>query len=1014
MRDKIGALLGIKSEEESLVSMLLTQSVFLGIFIGAFDISAHSLLLSAFNEKMMARGYVVSGLAGILLTFLYSKFRTRIRIKFFLILNLLFISLLTLSLWLVLIFSQANWIIFMVFIMFGPLNILALLGFHGITGMLFNREQGKRLNQVADNGLLFGAIIISFIIPILLSFKFQLQDILLISASSVFSATILQISLGNKFGHLVSNKPLLQNRNENEGSLIIGLSENREIKTLVIFSLLSVLTAFFIQYIFMALTREQYPEAENMARFLGFFTGGVMIIVLIIKLGVFKYILYNYGLRICLIIAPVLIGAITLAAVTLGSIFGYSPAAFGGFVLFFILLAISRLISKSLKDSLESPSVSVIYQSIFKKSDTEIQTGKLSFYNEIAVIFSGLVLVALGLFDFIKHIHFELFLLFISLGWLYTASRLFKRYRESIINESEESGFGRQEVIHSDYPETFQGKFSGYLAFRKDYYSLVSGDFSAMDKNNNKWYFEKIVEYADSKKDINLIPVLKKITNNTSLEESVRQHSSNILEFLQGDSGSIRYSDEKIGVAIKTLYGTRKPQTTEIFRLLKENSVESKRLAIYMIGKFKLSDLLSEVCICLSIPDLTIDASEVLKSFGSGADNELLRYFISTSGNLQLSRTILRLLGKTCTKETTGFLFSRLWSNSRQLKEISVKCLINCNFSPSDEEKQRLNQLISEVIGIITLHLSSKISFERENNTFLLNKINHEIDRWQKFLINLLSLNYNPGSIAVIHEKINNGSLESVSYALELTDIVISGSIKQKLISLFDGVPDEVKLKNLFQFFPGAIPLHKKLLEDLINCDYNLISLWTKACTLRSIPKIEGDDMAESVTALLFSPEELIQEEAANLISRSDSGLYLSASQRIPLTVKNRLDEILNGTTDKKELIFEKVQFLSTKFSGIEEDDLLLFASEMKYKNESNIESLDLTYGLIIWLLTEDNEKDSVHILFDGETDRLAGLYQSPQNISVYYLPLSAVEQYHFQFPDKSSEILKYIDSHEE
>jgi len=69
---------------------------------------------------------------------------------------------------------------------------------------------------------------------------------------------------------------------------------------------------------------------------------------------------------------------------------------------------------------------------------------------------------------------------------------------------------------------------------------------------------------------------------------------------------------------------------------------------------------------------------------------------------------------------------------------------------------------------------------------------------------------------------------------------------------------------------------------------------------------------------------------------------------------------------------------------------------------------------LIIWLLTEDNEKDSVHILFDGETDRLAGLYQSPQNISVYYLPLSAVEQYHFQFPDKSSEILKYIDSHEE
>ena len=1013
MRDKIGALLGIKSEEETLVSMLLTQSVFLGIFIGAFDITAHSLLLSVFNEKMMARGYVFSGLAGILLTCLYSWLRTKIRTQNFLVLNLLFISLLTLSLWSVLIFSQAKWIIFLVFIMFGPLNILVLLGFHGITGMLFTREQGKKLVQVADSGLIFGIIIVSFIISLLLFLKFQLQDILLVSASSVSVATILQINLGKKFGKNVSNDSQPVDKNENGGSFLVGLSENREIRTLVIFSVLSVLTAFFIQYIFMALTREQYPEAENIARFLGFFTGSAMIIVLVIKLVAFKYILYNYGLRTCLLITPVLIVIFTLIAVILGSVLGYSPEAFGGFVVFFILLTISRLISKSLKDSVESPCVNVIYQSIWRKTDTEFKAGRFSLYNEIAVIFSGLVLVALGLFDFMKHIHFELVLLFISTAWLYMSFRLFKTYRKSIINDIEKAGIGRQEVTRSDNPEISKGKFTGYLAFRKDYFSLISGDLSGFDNNNN-WYYEKIVDYADTKKDINLIPVLKRITKNTSLDEQVRQHSATVLGFLQGDSASLRYSDEKIGEAIKTLYGTRKPQTTEIFRLLREHSVESKRLAIYMIGKFRLSDLVSEVCVCLNIPDLTIDASEVLKSFGSVADDELLRYFIITSGNLRLSRTILNLLGKTCTEKTIGFLFSRLWSNSRQLKEIAVKCLINCKFRPNEEERQRLDQLTSEVIGIITWHLSSKISLERDNNSFLLEKINHEIDRWHKFLINILSLNYNPDSIALILEKINNGSLENVSYALEMTDIVISGSVKQKLISLFDVVPDEVKLKNLFQFFPGAIPVHKKLMEDLINCDYNLISLWTKACALRSISRIEGDDMTESVTALLFSPEVIIQEEAANLISRSDSALYFTASKRIPGTVKNRLDEILNGTTDKKDLIFEKVQFLSMQIRGIEEDDLLLFASEMKYKNNNKIEPLDFTDGLIIWPLTDDYEKNSVHIIHDGEFDRLDKLYQSGQNVSIYYLPLYAVEQYHFQFPDKSSEILRYIDINEQ
>ena len=59
MRDRLRTLLEIKSGEESMVSMLLTQSVFLGIFIGAFDITAYSLLLSVFDEKMLARGYVI-------------------------------------------------------------------------------------------------------------------------------------------------------------------------------------------------------------------------------------------------------------------------------------------------------------------------------------------------------------------------------------------------------------------------------------------------------------------------------------------------------------------------------------------------------------------------------------------------------------------------------------------------------------------------------------------------------------------------------------------------------------------------------------------------------------------------------------------------------------------------------------------------------------------------------------------------------------------------------------------
>jgi amino acid transporter len=123
MRDKLHALLRIKSGEEAMVSMLLTQSVFLGSFIGAFDISAHSLLLSSYNEKMMARGYIVSGFTGIILVYIFNWLKTRTQFKNFLVINLSAATILTLLIWSALILFPVKWIVFLAFIMYAPLNL---------------------------------------------------------------------------------------------------------------------------------------------------------------------------------------------------------------------------------------------------------------------------------------------------------------------------------------------------------------------------------------------------------------------------------------------------------------------------------------------------------------------------------------------------------------------------------------------------------------------------------------------------------------------------------------------------------------------------------------------------------------------------------------------------------------------------------------------------------------------------------------------------------------------------
>jgi ATP/ADP translocase len=1018
MKDRLLQLLGIEHGEESMVSMLLTQSIFLGIFYGAFDISAHSLFLAIFDEKVMAKAYVVSGFTGIILTGLYTWLQTNLRFKNFAIINLIFVTLLTLCLWAALLFNPSKLIIFIVFVMLGPLNILAMLGFWGTTGRLFTLRQGKRLFGLIDAGLIIGIILSCYAIPVLLTFNFKSHNILLISTGGILVAAFFQILIGNRFNFAAG-------RTEKPGEKKTGLSVFRDdsyIRMMGIFVALSVMTAFFIQYSFMAVTREQYPAEEDMARFLGLFTGSMMIFTLLIKVLVFSYLIRNYGLKICLAISPVLVVGFTAIAIIIGISMGYTPASTGGFIIFFLVLALSRLFSKSLKDSIESPSFKVIYQTVDEKIRYEVQSGIDGTINEIAALASGLLLAGLGLLTFIKLIHFSLVLFVIIIAWIFVALRLYFEYRKSIRKSLETAGTVEADLLSAKDYTSLKGRYSGINLFKSNYFKLISDDLSVIDKNTNRWLLEQIISHSGTKQDINMLPALKKIAGNADIDETIRQKSAEVIDQFEETNGdprklkspvSLQTDDEKIINARKTLSSPRQPQTTEILRLLRDNHIDSKRYAIYMIGKFRLNDMLPEVCDCLNIPGLEADATSVLRSFGNDASDELRRFYLSSSGNINISKIILRLLAGSFTNENSAFMFARLWSNSRQLKEVAAKCLIDNGYRATDEEKDKLHQLISEIIGMMTWNISAQSCLVKNDDTSLLEVIKKESVLWNTFLFNILSIAYDPGSLSKIRSNLESGTLESVNYALEMIDIVIDDSIKSKLVSLIDVVSDDEKLKNLHQFYPGEVPPYSQLIEDIINRDYNLISIWAKASALRNMNEITGKNSEESVIALLFSPEQILQEETARLISRTNKGFFRAVSDRIPKESKRLLEKIVSGDVTDNEFLFEKVKFLSALFKEIPEDELLYLAGKMKYSKDLSFTGITENRCIILWNLLPDKSDIRVFTVFDSDTSGLSSKFIVSGDAFFYLLPLDVLEDFQNLYPGKSFEVFSYLDKHE-
>jgi ATP:ADP antiporter, AAA family len=1015
MKDRLFHLLGIEPEEESMVSMLLTQSVFLGIFFGAFDISAHSLFLSIFDEKAMARAYVVSGFAGIILTGTYTWLQARMRFRNFASSNLFFITLFTLLLWVILLVYPVKEVVFGVFVMFGPLNILAMLSFWGTSGRLFTLRQGKRLFGLVDAGLVFGIIISCYAIPVLLTFNFKSHNILLISTVSIFAASVIQILIGKRFTFAVSEKPKTEKKP--------GLSVFRDdsyIRMMGIFIALSVMTAFFVQYSFMAVTRLQYPQEEDMARFLGLFTGSMMIFTLLIKLLVFSYLIRNYGLRTCLALSPVLIAGLTAIAIAIGLTMGYTPASLSGFVIFFLMLALSRLFSKSLKDSIESPSFKVIYQTVDEKIRYEVQSGIDGTINEISALFSGLLLAGLGALSFIKLIHFSGVLFIIITAWIFVAFRLYSEYRKAIRKSLEVVNPGNSGAGTIEKLESLPDRISGNAIYRDHYFDLINGDLSVLEKSRNPWFLRIITDEAERKQDLSILPALRKIASDREIDEALRHRAVEVIDQMdetKGDPLKLKKNlttvpdEDKIIKARKTLAASRIPQTTEILRLLRDNNIESRRVAIYMIGKFRLTDMIPEVCDCLGIPGLEKDSQVVLENFGSLAYEPLIRMFMSSSGNIPVSKAIIKLLGKSCGKETTDFLFARLWSNSRRIKEIAAEQLVECNYRAGEAEKDRLNQLVSEIIGMLTWNISAQITLAGSENLRLTEVIKKETSLWNSFLFNILSIAYEKSSVEKIRANIESGTVASVNYALEMIDIVIDESIKPKLISFIDAVPDTEKIRNLHQFYPGEIPGYEQLVEDILNRDYNLVSIWAKACALRTLPSISGKSLEESVVALLFSPEKILREEAALLIGRSETGLFEKVSSRLPVDQIEFTGKIISGSYDMDDMLFEKTVFLSRVFPGIAEDELLFLSDPLLIESQET--SARGSKGMFIrWSYNREKEVPDATIVYDGfEANDIS---VSIDNGTIQYiLSVSKIDEFCNHFPERTFGIYQHMEQFE-
>jgi hypothetical protein len=730
--------------------------------VGTYDVAAHSLFLDHFGDKAIPEAYVYSGLLGIVTTFIYSQLQKYIKFSTLSIVNLLYISVATLIIRFLFEVSTDEIAIYLLFIFFGPLNILAILGFWGLANRIFSLRQGKRLFGIIDSGLIIGVIISTASIPILpalFGFTPNVKDLVTVSVAFVFFATIVQFRVLRI--KAVRNANLAPIKTE-KSSKKISIVKNKYLLFMSLFVGLSMVVAFFIQFIFLAVTEKQYSSSSDFALFLAQFTLAMMIITLIVKTFVYNRLIKTYGLKTTLLILPFLLILILVGVNVLSYTTDVSTIESSGFMLFFILIALGRLFSNALKSGLEVPAFKLLYHSLDKEIKYDAQAKIDGVVNEISAVFSGLILAGLAML-FSESIYFVYVLVGILILWIIVTFYLYKFYRNSLAQS--------EKIL----------------------------EVKEIDDSIETLLKDKVIDLnIENKKIINTINPLFLKTRRTSTEELRNKNLSynNLSDKINS------FDDDLIFESLEYIdFHVNKDFIPLVLTLLKSPNDEVKFRAIQASLQYDAPSINALLVDYIRNPKFKQLIFSVLLQRKSDIMPMVKYHFDSSSTTYEYQKDLIDLVAKIKSKEGILFLRDLYLRTNPRIVDLAIKRLSDLGHQEA-ENKDTLVRIIKERLEIAAWNLVIQLNLDKEKHKELFAIFDKQIANDRVIIFNILSLIYERSMLKKAQENFELDTLEGTEMSLELMDMLLEDSIKPLVNVYFEEYGAKEKIDKIADYFP--------------------------------------------------------------------------------------------------------------------------------------------------------------------------------------------------------------------
>ncbi|HTF16915.1 MAG TPA: HEAT repeat domain-containing protein, partial [Chryseolinea sp.] len=739
MANRFVEALRIKSQEQKQIVLMLCTGFFMGIFIATYQVTADSLFLNRLGDYL-DEAFVVAGILGIVTTALFSTAQNFVKYTTLAIGSVVMIFCFTLSMYWLMHFGNrdyADYYVFAIYCMTGPMTAVLLLSFWGIFGRLFNFRQSKRIIGWIDTGQLIAAILATIVvIPISNQYVKDTSNYLFVCALSMAIVMGLMFVISARF-NISKNDPREVSVTVRRESRLTRIFGDNFVVLLSVFLLISMVMFVLSQFSFQKLLTEMYPDVRDLTNFNSFFVGFVYVISLLMQTFANQRIINNYGLRISLYILPTIMIIFSIGAIALGMVFGFEKSVSAtGFVYFFLFVAVSRLFNWTLRESLENPVFKLFFIPLDSRLRFSIQSKVEGLVNETARFVGGVIIFGLALTPFFNVLYISVVIIFLSLGYFLIVTKIHNGYRQKIRQRLEgvdrdagdrkldrlETGFAQvTQRLENNLlmPEPGKAVFS-YKLLEKINAAQIPQWANSLMKNQDEATRSYALERMNELKGLSVSDqyVIRMDESRMSNGNGKSIISKNDLKFIIDNDGDITKAriqkltrstnpNDRHYAAELLLHTSRDECTSFLLELLNDNDPAVRISAIKTSIKKNNPEIVNAVIENLGSPVFGNQAMNALLLIGEETLYALDVAFYRTGQGSQVMMRIIQVIGRIGGQRAREILWGKIDYPNKIIVSQILLSLGECGFKAGISQITRIKYAIESDIADISWNLSA-------------------------------------------------------------------------------------------------------------------------------------------------------------------------------------------------------------------------------------------------------------------------------------------------------------------